>query len=140
MFQLDDNFLNDIGLGQLPEEQRKAFLEHVYSQLELRVGTRLSEGLSDEQIDQFGSFIDRDMEKVNSWISQYAPDYQNDRTYIQLRQSAGDNANEDVVLAEYASLRWLNLNRPDYRDVVKQVLEEIKQEIISNKDAILAGS
>ena len=139
MFQLDDTFLQDIGLGALPAEQRKAFLEHVYSQLELRVGTRLSEGLSEAQLSEFESFVDRDAEKVRAWISAHIPDYQNDAAYQQIRQSAGPNADEVVVLAEYASLKWLGMNRPDYRDVVKQVLEEIKQEIISSRDAILAA-
>lgn len=137
MFKLDENFLEELGLGQLPAEQKQAFLEHVYNQLELRVGTRLSEGLSDEQLAEFESFIDRDMEKVRAWLDRNAADYQNDPAYQQIRQSAGEDASEDDVLAEYASLKWLGLNRPDYRDVVKQVLDEIKQEIISNKDAIL---
>lgn len=137
MFQLDDNFLQELGLGALPAEQRKAFLEHVYSQLELRVGTRLSEGLSDAQLGEFESFVDRDSQKVHAWISANAPDYQTDSAYQQIRQSAGQNADEEVILAEYASLKWLGLNRPDYRDVVKQVLEELKAEITSNRDAIL---
>ena len=141
MFQLDDNFLDELGLSNLPADQKRAFLEHVYSQLELRVGTRLSEGLSSEQLAEFESFIDRDMEKVRAWISAHAPDYQTDPAYIQMRESAqAQGADEDAILAEYASLKWLNLNRPDYRDVVKQVLDEIKQEIIGNRDAILGAA
>lgn len=139
MFQLDDNFLQELGLGDLPPEQRKAFLEHVYSQLELRVGTRLSEGLSEAQLSEFESFVDRDIEKVRAWVHANAPDYLNDPAYQQIRQSAGPEADEAIVLAEYASLKWLGMNRPDYRDVVKQVLEEIKAEIIGNRDAILAA-
>ena len=137
MFKLDENFLEELGLGQLPEEQKKAFLEHVYSQLELRVGTRLSDGLSDEQLSEFESFIDRDHEKVRQWISLHAADYRNDPTFAQIRQSAPENTLEGDILAEYASLKWLSLNRPDYRDVVKAVLDELKQEISSNRDAIL---
>ena len=137
MFQLDDNFLQELGLGQLPEEQRKAFLEHVYSQLELRVGTRLSEGLSDEQLAEFESFIDRDADKVQAWVGKNAPNYQSDSAYQQIVQAAGQAADENAVLAEYASLKWLGLNRPDYREVVKQTLEELKQEIINNRAAIL---
>ncbi len=140
MFQLDDNFLQEIGLGDLPEEQRKAFLQHVYSQLELRVGTRLSEGLSEAQLSEFESFVDRDAEKVRAWVAANAPDYQNDSAYQQIRQAAGSDADEIIVLSEYASLKWLGMNRPDYREVVKQVLEEIKQEILSNRDAILGAA
>lgn len=140
MFQLDDKFLEDLGLADLPAEQKKAFLEHVYSQLELRVGTRLSEGLSDEQLSQFESFVDRDAEKVQAWVQQNTPDYQNDTAYQQIRSSVGQDVSDNVVLAEYASLKWLGINRPDYRDVVKQVLDELKAEIMSNRDAILGAA
>lgn len=137
MFQLDDNFLQEIGLGELPAEQRKAFLEHVYSQLELRVGTRLSEGLSEAQLSEFESFVDRNAEKVRAWVGAHTPDFSNDPAYQQIRLAAGPGVDETIVLSEYASLKWLGLNRPDYRDVVKQVLEELKQEILANRDAIL---
>lgn len=139
MFKLDDQFLKDLGLDQLPEDQKKAFLEHIYSQLELRVGTRLSEGLSDTQLGEFESFVDRDEEKVRSWIAVNTPDYANDPTFQQLRAAAPEGTTEVVMLSEYASLKWLALNRPDYRDVVKAVLEELKQEILANRDAILGN-
>jgi hypothetical protein len=139
MFQLDDQFLKDLGLDQMPEDQKKAFLEHIYSQLELRVGTKLSEGLSDEQLGQFESFVDRDEQKVHAWVAANTPDYVNDPTYQQLSSAAPEGTSEIVKLSEYASLKWLGMNRPDYRDVVKSVLEELKQEIMSNRDAILGN-
>ncbi len=139
MFRLDDNFLEELGLSRLPEEQKQAFLEHVYGQLELRVGTRLSDGLSDEQLSEFESFIDRDNEKVRQWVNAHSADYSKDPAYLQIGQSSPEGSSEDDVLAEYASLKWLSLNRPDYRDVVKLVLDEIKQEIISNRDVILGS-
>lgn len=139
MFQLDDKFLQDLGLDQLPPEQKQAFLEHIYSELELRVGTRLSEGLSDAQMTEFESFIDRDQQKVQAWITAHTPDYQNDDSYKQLRANAPADADELGLLSEYASLKWLSLNRPDYRQVVAQVLEELKQEIVSNRDAIVGS-
>lgn len=137
MFKLDDQFLEELGLDKLPDDQKQAFLEHIYSQLELRVGTRLSDGLSDEQLSEFESFIDRDEAKVRAWLEANAADYKADPTFQQLQASAPDGTKETVILAEYASLRWLSANRPDYRDVVKQVLDELKQEVISNRDAIL---
>jgi hypothetical protein len=139
MFKLDDQFLKDLGLDQLPEDEKKAFLEHIYSQLELRVGTRLSQGLSDEQLGEFESFVDRDDEKVRAWVAAHTPDYASDPTYQQLSASAPAGTTEIVMLSEYASLKWLGMNRPDYRDVVKAVLEELKQEIMGSRDAILGN-
>ena len=45
MFQLNEEFLKELGLDQLPEEQRKPFLQHIYSELEMRVGERLSQSI-----------------------------------------------------------------------------------------------
>jgi hypothetical protein len=138
MFQLDDNFLNDLGLDQLPESERKAFLVHIYSELELRVGVKLSEGLSEEQLGEFESFVDRKEDKVQAWVAANAPDYQNDQAYIQLKASAPDN-DDAILLAEYASLKWLGMNRPNYREVVSKVLEELKAEIKDNRSTILGS-
>lgn len=138
MFQLDDKFLEEVGLGALPEDQKQAFLAHFREQLELRVGTRLSEGLSEAQLDEFESFMNRDEQKVNAWIAQHATDYQNDTIYQQLKSGAPEHIPGVVVLAEYASLKWLALNRPDYKDVVSGVMTELRDETMKNKDAILA--
>ena len=139
MFQLDDQFLQDVGLGALPAEQKQMFLDHFREQLELRVGTRLSEGLSDAQLEEFESFIDRNDEKVNAWLATNVPQYDQDQIYQQLKAGAPAEIPQNVVLAEYASLKWLGINRPDYRQVVSATMEELKSEIIANRDAILGS-
>lgn len=82
MFQLDDKFLEEVGLGSLPDDQKKLFLDHFREQLELRVGLQLSEGLSDMQLAEFESFMDRDMVRVTSWLDANAPDFENDQIYV----------------------------------------------------------
>ena len=139
MFQLDDQFLQDVGLGGLPEDQKKLFLDHFREQLELRVGTRLSEGLTDAQLEEFESFIDRKDDRVNAWLAANVPNYEEDTIYQQLKNGAPEQIPQNVVLAEYASLKWLGLNRPDYKDVVSATMAELKSEIIANRDAILGG-
>lgn len=139
MFQLDDQFLQDVGLGGLPEDQKKLFLDHFREQLELRVGTRLSEGLTDIQLEEFESFIDHKDDRVNAWLAANVPNYEEDTIYQQLKTGAPEQIPQNVVLAEYASLKWLGLNRPDYKDVVSATMAELKSEIIANRDAILGG-
>lgn len=140
MFQLDDNFLQQVGLGGLPEDQKQAFLAYFREQLELRVGTKLSEGLSDAQLAEFEAFIDRNMDVTNQWVANNVADYQNDQVYQKLKAGAPDGVSDNDILAEYASLRWLSLNRPDYRDVVAATMEELRQEVLQNKEAILGGA
>lgn len=139
MFRLDDQFLKDIGLDGLPEEQKKPFLQHIYSELELRVGTKLSDGLSDAQLEEFEEIIDRKQEKIDSWLAEHAPNYVQDPAFTKLQQATQLQANDPRLVAEFTATKWLEVNRPDYRDVVARVLDELKQEIISNRDAILGG-
>jgi hypothetical protein len=137
MFQLDDQFLADIGLADLPDEQKKPFLQHTYDQLEYKVGIRLSEGMSDDQLEEFESIIDRKQDVIATWLSSHAPNYQNEEVFQRLMQASNLSENDPGLRAEYAATKWLEVNRPDYRDVVAATLEEIKQEIIGSKDAIL---
>jgi hypothetical protein len=137
MFQLDDKFLADIGLNDLPDDQKQAFLQHIYEELELRVGTRLSDGLSDEQLEQFEKIIDRDQATVDAWVAQFAADYLNDEVFTRMQQATKMEATDPSLKAEYVATKWLEVNRPDYRQVVAAVLDELKGEIVNNRDSIL---
>ena len=137
MFQLDDTFLEEVGLGGMPEDQKKPFLQHVYDQLEYRVGMRLSDGMSDAQLEEFESIIDKDQQAVDNWIAQYAPQYEADELFVKIQQATGLGALDPSLKSEYAATKWLEVNRPDYRAVVAQALTELKEEISGNRDAIL---
>ncbi len=139
MFQLDDNFLTDVGLAGLPDDQKQAFLQHIYQELELRVGTKLSQGLSEQQMGEFEAFVDQDEQKVRDWFLANMADYASRQDFVQLSQSAPEGTPELAVLCEYGSLKWLELNRPDYRDVVAAELESLKAEIRANADTIITG-
>ncbi|USN96409.1 MAG: hypothetical protein H6797_05020 [Candidatus Nomurabacteria bacterium] len=137
MFQLDEKFLADIGLSDMPDDQKQAFLRHIYEELELRVGTRLSEGLSDLQLEEFEKIIDKDMTTVDNWLSVHVQDYMNDEIFKRMQQALRLDPADPNLKSEYVATKWLEVNRPDYRDVVKGVLEELKSEILTNRDAIL---
>lgn len=136
MFQLDDQFLQSVGLGDLPDDQKEAFLQHTYETLEERVGTRLADSLSDEQLQEFESFANQNEEKTYGWLSAHAPDYTTHEEYKQLSSSAPEGTPPLVVAAEYASIKWLELNSPNYRDVVAEELNKLRDEIIASRDHI----
>lgn len=137
MFQLDDTFLHEVGLDQLPDEQKQAFLQHIYNELEKRVGLQLSEGLSDEQLAEFEDIIEKKEGAVETWIEKNVPDFQNDPAFQNLMIATKLPADDKRLHEEYAATKWLAINRPDYRQVVAGVLDELKKEIISNRDAII---
>lgn len=139
MFQLDDKFLADIGLSSLPAEQKQAFLQHIYEELELRVGTRLSDGLSDAQLEEFEKIIDKDQAIIDGWLATHVQDYTNDQIFQRMQQALKLDPADPTLKAEYVATKWLEVNRPDYRDVVKQVLDELKAEIIANRETIIGA-
>lgn len=138
MFQLDDRFLEDVGLGSMPDDQKKQFLQHIYNELELRVGTKLSEGLTDEQLEEFESIIDRKDNIIIAWLNKNVPDYKNDKIFIQLMDAVKLDADNSNLRAEYSATKWLEINRPDYKQIVALTLDGIKREVINNRDAILS--
>lgn len=76
MFNLDDKFLEDLGLGALPAEEKKKMLDHIYETLEMRVGMQLASGMSDAQLDEFEAFINKqDEEGALRWLETNFPNY-----------------------------------------------------------------
>ncbi len=140
MFQLDDSFLQSLGISDLPEDQKNEFLQHIYQELELRVGEKLAQGMSEEQMAEFESILDRDESKVRGWLETNVPDYEQQEDYQNMVRALQDTGKEITIdaLADYTATKWLAINRPNYREVVAQTLEELKNEIIQNRDAILA--
>lgn len=76
MFQLDDNLLQQLGLGSLPPAEKNKMLAHIYETLELRVGMKLAEQMTDAQLDEFERFIDANDEAgALKWLETNFPNY-----------------------------------------------------------------
>jgi predicted RNA-binding Zn ribbon-like protein len=102
MFKLDNALLEELGLGALPAEEKNKMLAHIYETLEMRVGMKLAEQMTNEQLDEFEGYIKK-----------------ND---------------------EAGALKWLETNFPDYKQVVAQQLEALKEEIKAAAPQIVAAS
>ncbi len=76
MFKLDDNLLRELGLGELPPEEKNRMLQHIYETLEMRVGMKLAEQMTNEQLDEFEGFINRkDEAGALKWLETNFPNY-----------------------------------------------------------------
>lgn len=96
--QFDDNFLQEMGLQAMPEEQKQAFLDYVQEELEVRIGERISKGLTEAQLNEF-----------------------------------------DAISDPVAAAKWLEKNRPDYREIVTRTIEEMKSEIRANRNKLISN-
>lgn len=79
MLKLDNTLLDELGLGSLPEDQKRAMLQHIYETLELRVGTDLANQMSDAQLEEFEKFIDdggdANQAQALQWLEANLPNY-----------------------------------------------------------------
>ena len=94
--QFDDNFLQEMGLSAMPEDQKQEFLDYIQEELEVRIGERISKGLTEVQLNEFDQITDQ---------------------------------------AEAA--KWLEKNRPDFREIVARTINEMKDEIRANRNKLI---
>ena len=94
--EFDEQFLQEMGLSAMPEEQKQKFLEYVQEELEVRIGERISRGLTETQLNEF-----------------------------------------DMITDQAEAAKWLEKNRPDYREIVNRTIEEMKEEIRANRNKLI---
>lgn len=111
MFKLDDNLLIELGLGSLPPGEKNRMLAHIYETLEMRVGMKLAEGMSDQQLDEFEELMPLETDSI-----------------------------EVKKQKEQAALKWLENNFPNYKQVVADELGKLKEEIKAAASQILAAT
>ncbi len=96
--QFDESFLQEMGLSAMPEDQKQKFLAYIQEELEIRIGERISKGLTETQLNEF-----------------------------------------DMIDDPKEAAKWLEKNRPDYREIVTRTINEMKEEIRANR-ARLVGA
>lgn len=76
MYKLDNNFLKELGLDSLPSAEKNKMLAHIYETLEMRVGIKLASKMTDAQLDEFESFINKNDQKgALHWLETNFPNY-----------------------------------------------------------------
>lgn len=76
MFQIDDKFLESLGLAALPQEEKEKMKAHIYETLEMRVGMTLASNMSEAQLDEFeGLMNNNDEAGALKWLETNFPNY-----------------------------------------------------------------
>lgn len=141
MFQIDDNFLANLGLAELPQDEKEKMKSHIYETLEMRVGMRLASNMTDQQLSEFEGFMSGDVTNATTYLARLNPNWQNDPTYQASQQQAlAAGIDLNAATSEYAALKWLETNFPDYKQVVAEELEKLKEEIKQAAPQILEAS
>ena len=94
--EFNEQFLQEMGLSAMPEDEKQRFLDYIQEELEVRIGERIARGLTEVQLNQF-----------------------------------------DMITDPAEAAKWLEVNRPDYREIVTRTIEEMKEEIRANRSRLV---
>ena len=136
MIKIDEKFLDEVGLSSMPAEQKADFIAQTQEELENRVGERMSEGMTVDQLREFDGIMNNDRNTMIRVLSQIG-DYRQDTLYQKLLERHGVTEGNLEILGEYLSVKWIQINRPDYATITANVASELKQEIIEARPMIL---
>src|SRR5581483_12167008 len=95
MLKIDNSLLQEVGLGGLPDGEKNSLLKHIYETLEMRVGIRLADQMSNEQLDEFERYFEaKDDAGAFKWLETNFPNYKDivqeefDKLKAEVAQSA----------------------------------------------------
>jgi len=76
MLKIDNSLLQEVGLGTLPDAEKNGLLKHIYETLEMRVGIRLADQMTNEQLDEFERYFEaKDDAGAFKWLETNFPNY-----------------------------------------------------------------
>ncbi len=99
MIRIDESLLNELGLDKLSADDKNSLLKHIYETLEMRVGVRLADQMSQEQLDEF-------------------------EKYFEAKDDSG-------------AFKWLETNFPNYKDIVQEEFDKLKNEVKTSVPEII---
>ena len=74
--RIDENMLVELGLGSLSTQDKDDLLKQIYQTLQIRVGMKLAERMSDAQLKEFEQFINnKDDAGALRWLETNFPNY-----------------------------------------------------------------
>ena len=133
-----EDFLAEVGLSNLPADKKEAFLTQAKEELELRIGKKMSENLNEAQIAEFEGIMSNDQQVIRKVVSELGMDFRTDPIYRKLLDSYGVKEGTWEIIGEYLSIKWVQKECPNYAELVKSALAELKAEIKQNAAAILS--
>lgn len=76
MIKIDATLLQELGLSSLPDVEKDGLLKHIYETLEMRVGMRLADQMSNQQLDEFEQYFEaKDDAGAFKWLETNFPNY-----------------------------------------------------------------
>lgn len=104
--KIDNDLLQQLGLGTLPDAEKNSLLRHIYETLEMRVGMRLADQMTNEQLDEFEKYFDaKDDAGAFKWLETNFPNYKEivQQEFDKLKVEVGQSAPQILAASQQAA-------------------------------------
>ena len=101
--KIDNDILVQLGLAGLPDAEKNSLLRHVYETLEMRVGMRLADQMTNEQLDEFEKYFDaKDDAGAFKWLESNFPNYKEivQEEFEKLKVEIGQSAQQILAASQ----------------------------------------
>jgi hypothetical protein len=108
MLKIDNTLLQDLGLGGLPDAEKNSLLKHIYETLEMRVGMRLADQMTNEQLDEFERYFEaKDDAGAFKWLETNFPNYKDivQEEFDKLKLEVGQSASQILAASQAAQVQ-----------------------------------
>jgi hypothetical protein len=136
---LDEQYIRDLGIADMPEDIRNEFMDSIEQLIQGRVNLKVVDRVSDELLDEYDDINNGPIDNVKAWLKRVLPYYEGAADYKAVKEAAVDMSEEDFV-REYARVKWLGMNVPDYMQIIAETMNEVKEEILTQQELVLNRS
>ena len=130
MNPINEEFLGEVGLNDLPSTARDAFDEHVASILHTKVGADLFDRCDEDTLRDFELIQEGNAETVCRWLDEHRQGWR------QIEGALDDHLPSASAIL-WAQEEWLNSSIPEYRKIIEGRLKETEQILRRSSHAIL---
>lgn len=103
MLKIDNSLLEELGLGSLPDGEKNSLLRHIYETLEMRVGMRLADQMTNEQLDEFEQYFEaKDDAGAFKWLETNFPNYKDivQEEFDKLKAEVGQSSQQILAASQ----------------------------------------
>src|SRR3954452_6540148 len=113
MLKIDNSLLEELGLASLPDAEKNSLLRHIYETLEMRVGMRLADQMTNEQLDEFEQYFEaKDDAGAFKWLETNFPNYKDivQEEFDKLKAEVGQSAPQILSASQQNAMQGAQVN------------------------------
>lgn len=87
MFELSEEFLNEVGIATMPEPARSSLVANIQKLMQNRLNLKLADQLSDEKVDEL-EHVSTSTDDARKWLGENYPKFESSAEYEQFKNKS----------------------------------------------------